>query len=59
MKYSIRDKAEGTFLEMRGKLQEVTGRITDNRKWQVKGSVEKVAGKVQDKVGQVKQVFGM
>jgi uncharacterized protein YjbJ (UPF0337 family) len=58
MKYSIRDKAEGTFLEIRGKLQEVTGRITDNRKWQVKGRFEKVAGKVQDKVGQVKQVFG-
>ena len=58
MKTSIRDKAEGTFHEMKGKLKEVAGKATDNPKLQVSGTVEKLAGKVQNKVGQVKQVFG-
>jgi len=58
MKSSIRDKAEGTFHEVKGKAKEVAGKLTDNPKLRVEGAVEKMAGKVQGKVGQVKQVFG-
>lgn len=58
MKSSIRDKAEGTFHEMKGKLKEVAGKMTDNPKLHAKGTVEKIAGKVQNKIGQVKQVLG-
>jgi uncharacterized protein YjbJ (UPF0337 family) len=32
--------------------------LTDNPKLKAEGTVEKIAGKVQGKVGQIKQVFG-
>ena len=58
MKSSMKDKAEGTFHEAKGKVKEVTGKITDNPKLAAEGTSEKIAGKVQEKIGQVKQVFG-
>lgn len=58
MKSSIRDKAEGTFHEVKGKVKEVTGKITDNPKLEIKGKTEKLAGKVQGKIGDVKKVLG-
>jgi uncharacterized protein YjbJ (UPF0337 family) len=58
MKSSIKDKAEGTFHEAKGKAKEVAGRITDNPKLEAKGKAEKIAGKVQERVGQVKKVLG-
>ena len=58
MKSSIRDKAVGTFHEAKGKVKEVSGKITDNPKLEAKGKAEKTAGKVQEKVGQVKKVLG-
>jgi uncharacterized protein YjbJ (UPF0337 family) len=58
MKSSIRDKAEGTFHEVKGKAKEVAGKLSDNPKLQAEGTVEKIAGKVQGKIGQVKKVLG-
>jgi uncharacterized protein YjbJ (UPF0337 family) len=58
MKSSIRDKAEGTFHEAKGKAKEVSGKITDNPKLAAKGKAEKITGKVQQKVGQVKKFLG-
>jgi len=58
MKSSRQDKVEGTYHELKGKAKEVAGKLTDNPKLQAKGVVEKVAGKIQTKVGQVKQVVG-
>jgi uncharacterized protein YjbJ (UPF0337 family) len=58
MKSSIRDKAEGTFHEVKGKVKEMAGNITDNPKLETKGKAEKIAGKVQERVGQVKKVLG-
>ena len=58
MKSSIRDKAEGTFHEAKGKVKEVAGKLTDNPALEAKGKAEKVAGKVQGKVGEVKKVLG-
>jgi uncharacterized protein YjbJ (UPF0337 family) len=58
IKSSIRDQAEGTFHEARGSVKEVVGKLSDNPKLQVEGAVEKVAGKVQAKIGQVKKVLG-
>ena len=58
MKSSIRDKAEGTFHEAKGKTKEMAGKITDNPKLEAEGTDEKIAGKVQQKVGQVKKVLG-
>ena len=58
MKLSIRDKAEGTFHEVKGKVKEVAGKITDNPKLAAEGTGEKLSGKVQSKVGEVKKVLG-
>jgi uncharacterized protein YjbJ (UPF0337 family) len=58
MKSSIRDKAEGTLHEAKGKVKEVAGKVTDNPKLQAEGTGEKLAGKVQQKIGQVKKVLG-
>jgi len=57
MKSSTKDKAEGTFHEVKGKVKEVAGKVTDNPKLEAEGTVEKIAGKVQQKIGQVKKVL--
>jgi uncharacterized protein YjbJ (UPF0337 family) len=58
MKSGDEDKAEGTFHEVRGKVKEIAGKLSDNPKLEGKGTGEKLAGKVQKKIGQVKKVFG-
>jgi uncharacterized protein YjbJ (UPF0337 family) len=57
MKSSIRDKAEGTFHEVKGKVKEVAGELSDNPKLEAEGTGEKIAGKVQKKIGQIKKVW--
>ena len=58
MKSSIRDKAEGTFHEVKGKVKEVSGKLSDNPELEDEGTGEKIAGKVQGKIGQVKKALG-
>jgi len=58
MKSSIRDKTEGTFHEVKGKVKEIAGKLSDNQKLEAKGKGEKIAGKVQEKIGKVKKVWG-
>ena len=58
MKSSIRDKAEGTYHEVKGKVKEMAGKLTDNPKLEAEGTSEKIAGKTQEKIGEVKKVFG-
>jgi uncharacterized protein YjbJ (UPF0337 family) len=36
----------------------VAGKITDNPKLEAKGKAEKIAGKAQEKISQVKKVLG-
>jgi len=57
MKSSIRDKAEGTFHEIKGKVKEISGKVTYNSDLEAEGTVEKIAGKAQIKIGQVKNVL--
>jgi uncharacterized protein YjbJ (UPF0337 family) len=57
MKSSIRDKAEGTFHAVKGKVKEVAGKLSNNNDLEAKGTDEKIAGKVQKKIGQVKEVL--
>jgi uncharacterized protein YjbJ (UPF0337 family) len=54
----MQDKVEGKLHEAKGKVKEVAGQITGKTKLEVEGTDEKVAGKIQAKVGQVKTVFG-
>ncbi|MGB9082307.1 MAG: CsbD family protein [Desulfuromonadaceae bacterium] len=58
MKSSTKDQAQGKFHEMKGAAKEIAGKLSDNPKLQAEGTIEKIAGKVQKKVGQVKKVLG-
>ena len=58
MKSSTKDQAEGTFHQLKGKIKEVAGKLSDNPELEAEGTGEKIAGKVQEKIGQVKKVFG-
>jgi uncharacterized protein YjbJ (UPF0337 family) len=58
MKSSTKDKAQGTFHELKGKVKEKVGRATNNPDLEAEGQVEKLTGKVEKKVGQVKKVLG-
>jgi uncharacterized protein YjbJ (UPF0337 family) len=57
MKPSTKDQVEGKIQEMKGKVKEKVGQVTDNPKLAAEGHVEKLAGKVQHKVGQIEKVF--
>ena len=52
------DEKEGKFHKIIGKLKQMAGIATDDIELEAKGKVETIAGKVQEKVGQVKKVFG-
>ena len=58
MKSSTKDQLEGTFHQVKGKVKEVAGDLIDNPNLEAEGAAEKVAGKVQEKVGEVKKVLG-
>ena len=58
MKQSTKDKAKGTFHEVKGKVKEKVGQATSNPHLEAEGQVEKIGGKVQKKIGQVEKVLG-
>jgi uncharacterized protein YjbJ (UPF0337 family) len=51
MKSSTRDRIRGSFHEVKGAIKEEAGKLTNNRTLEVKGNVEKTAGKVQHHIG--------
>ena len=57
MKSSTNDQIKGTFHEMKGKAKEKAGQLTNDPNLTAEGQDEKLAGKVQKKVGQIKKVF--
>ncbi len=57
MNSSTTDKTEGAAKEAIGTIKEKTGEAIGNPNLQDKGTAEKVEGKVQQKVGDVKKVF--
>jgi len=58
MKSSMKDKVKGAFHEAKGAVKAMAGEVTDNPKLEAQGKAEKIAGKVQGKIGQVKKVLG-
>ena len=58
MSSSTHDKVAGTGKELAGKVKEETGKAIGNPDLQDRGTAEKVGGKVQKKVGDIKKVFG-
>jgi len=57
MKDSTKDQVGGTVHELKGKIKEKTGQLTNDPNLQDRGTDEKVAGKIQKKVGQIEKVF--
>ena len=47
MKQSTKDKAKGKFHEVKGKVKQMVGRVTNNPNLEAEGLVEKIGGKVQ------------
>jgi uncharacterized protein YjbJ (UPF0337 family) len=58
MKRSTKDKAEGTFHELKGTLKEKVGQVTNMPDLAAEGKAEKVGGKIRKKIGQVEKVLG-
>jgi uncharacterized protein YjbJ (UPF0337 family) len=58
MKPGIQDEVEGKLRNMKGKVKEKVGELTNDTDLENEGQAEEIAGKVQEKVGQVKKVLG-
>lgn len=56
-KPSVKNRAEGTFRETKGKIKEKVGRAMNKPDLEDEGTAEKVTGKVQRKVGELQKVF--
>lgn len=48
---------EGKVDQAKGAIKEKAGQVTGDRDLQDRGTAEKVSGKVQEKVGDIKKVF--
>ncbi len=59
MKQSTKDKANGKFHEVRGKVKEKVGRATNDPNMEAEGRGEKFGGKIRKKIGQVEKVIGI
>lgn len=58
MKSANTDKVEGTIHVVKGKAKELAGKLSDDPVLEAEGSVEKIAGKLQKKRGQVMKMLG-
>ena len=58
MKSSTRDKLEGNLHKAKGKIKEVAGKIVADPELEADGKSESVAGKIQEKIGDIKKVVG-
>jgi len=47
MKSSTQDKVEGTYHQVKGKVKEVAGKLSDNPELEAEGAGEKMAGEVR------------
>jgi uncharacterized protein YjbJ (UPF0337 family) len=57
VKDSTKDKVQGTAHVLKGKVKQAVGRATNDPDLEDQGTGEKVAGKVQKKVGEIEKVF--
>ena len=57
MNRSTEDQAKGTLHEVKGKIKEKIGQLTNDPGLEGEGIGEKVAGKIQKKIGQIEKVI--
>jgi uncharacterized protein YjbJ (UPF0337 family) len=58
MKPSTANEIAGKVHEVQGKIKEKVGQLTNDPDLEAEGIGEKIGGKVQKKIGQVKKVLG-
>jgi uncharacterized protein YjbJ (UPF0337 family) len=56
MKPSTKNEVAGTIHEVKGKIKETVGRVTNNPNLEAEGIGERIGGKVRKKIGQVQKV---
>ena len=52
---SNEEEEKGKAKQVKGKIQETTGNLTDNKEWQAKGKIEKAKGKAEEEIGKLKK----
>jgi uncharacterized protein YjbJ (UPF0337 family) len=57
MKDSSKDKMAGAAHELKGKVKEKVGHAVGNPDLEAEGTDEKIAGKIQKKVGDIEKVI--
>ena len=57
MKPGTQDEVEGALHKLKGKVKETAGEVTNDPNLTAEGQDENLSGKIQKKVGQIKQVF--
>ena len=57
IKRSTKDKREGAFRELRGKLRQKVGQLTNDPALEAKGLGEKISGKMQKKMGDLERAI--
>jgi uncharacterized protein YjbJ (UPF0337 family) len=58
MKSGKQDQAEGKFHRVKGEIKEIAGKLGMDSELESEGRDEKMAGRVQEKIGQVKKLLG-
>jgi len=58
MKPSTQDSTEGSLHEVKGKIKEEIGKITNDPELEGEGKGEKIAGKVQKWIGRAERAVG-
>jgi uncharacterized protein YjbJ (UPF0337 family) len=58
MKPSTENEIAGKVHEVKGKIKERVGQLTNDPDLEAEGIGERIGGKVQKKIGQVKKVLG-
>jgi uncharacterized protein YjbJ (UPF0337 family) len=56
MKPSTKDEIAGKVHEVKGDIKGKVGRVTNDPDLEAEGTGEKIAGKIQKKIGQVEKV---
>jgi uncharacterized protein YjbJ (UPF0337 family) len=52
-----KDRIQGSAHQAKGKLKEMTGKVTGDAKTEAEGKTEKTAGKVQNTIGGLKDAL--
>jgi uncharacterized protein YjbJ (UPF0337 family) len=54
---STKDKSQGALRELKGKLKQKVGRLTNDPALEAEGLGEKISGKMQKKIGDLERVI--